>query len=85
MCGRVSPDSADPDGLISLSPAGMPTILFSGAGGTTGTNFPLFTGSSGTGLMLPVLCSPVCTMTVADLFRIRRPVFLPGLLMQISL
>ena len=41
-------------------------------------------GISGRQVPDPAGCSPVCTTAAADLLRIRRPVFVPGLWMQIS-
>ncbi len=71
--------------LKSPDPAGVQEVLRFSSAGTAGDKFPALTGGSGPVMMLPLFCSPVGTTAVADIPPVCRPVFLPGLWMQISL
>jgi hypothetical protein len=65
-------------------PAGVSDALVPGCIDTAGPGCTSRSGGSGPG-PTPVFCSSFGTPVGADLFTIRGPVTLPGLLMQISL
>jgi hypothetical protein len=79
------PDSSGTCGLISLNPAGSPVLMLAVPSGIFGMDSPFPTAIPGMRVFRPAGCSSFCTTAFSDLPEIRRPVVLPGLLMQISL